>query len=183
MITFLQSHLVFLTAIVFVTVDEVKNLVSSGMSKPRFRKRDKVMFYGRKMLRKVSSVKEKVKSISGQVRGPPGKKRKLVMKLARRLLQLRRDNMPQQLKVIEPPVEYLQEDVSDSLDQRLPPEVLYMLQNIRMFGHFEKPLFLELIKHMETINLMADQYLFNIGKIKAQCKQYRMKIQHFFFQR
>jgi len=89
------------------------------------------------------------------------------MKLARRLLQLRRDNMPQQLKVIEPPVEYLQEDVSDSLDQRLPPEVLYMLQNIRMFGHFEKPLFLELIKHMETINLMADQYLFNIGKLKT----------------
>lgn len=142
---------------------EVKDLVSSGMSKPRFRKRDKVMFYGRKMLRKVSSVKEKMKMISGQVRGPPGKKRKMVMKLARRLLQLKLDNSPQQLKVIEPPAEYLQEDISESLDQRLPAEVIYMLQNIRMFGNFEKPLFLELIKHIETVNLLAGQYLFNIG--------------------
>ena len=52
------------------------------------------------------------------------------MKLARRLLQ-RRENQPHQLKVIEPPVEYLQEDISEALDQRLPAEVIYMLQNIR----------------------------------------------------
>lgn len=143
-------------------VAEVKELVRSKMNKPRFRKRDKVMFYGRKMLRKVSSVKEKVKMISGQVRGPPGKKRKLVMKLARRLLP-RREHMPQQLKVVEPPVEYLQEDVSESIDQRLPPEVVYMLQNMRMFGCFEKPLFLELIKHIETVNLRCNQHLFMIG--------------------
>ena len=113
-----------------ILVAEVKQLVSLGMNKPRFRKRDKVMFYGRKMLRKVKSVKDKVKMISGQVKGPPGRKRKLVMKLARRLLQ-RRENQPHQLKVIEPPVEYLQEDISEALDQRLPAEVIYMLQNIR----------------------------------------------------
>ena len=155
-----------------VSVEEVKKLVSSGLgSKPRFRKRDKVLFYGRKMLRKVSSVKDKMTYISGQVKGPPGRKRKLVknftMKLAgglkRRLLRLRRENAPQQLKVIEPPVEYLQEDSSESTDQRLPPEVVYMLQNIRMFGNFEKPLFLELIKHLETVNLMTGQYLFSVG--------------------
>ena len=120
------------------------------------------MFYGRKMLRKVSSVKEKMKMISGQVRGPPGKKRKLVMKLARRLLT-RHENMPQQLKNVEPPVEYLQEDISESVDQRLPPEVVYMLTNMRMFGCFEKPLYLELIKHIETVNLRCNQHLFMIG--------------------
>ena len=120
------------------------------------------MFYGRKMLRKISSVKQKVKMISGQVRGPPGRKRKLVMKLARRLLP-RRDHMPQQLKNVEPPAEYLQEDISESIDQRLPPEVVGLLQNMRMFGCFEKPLFLELIKHIETVDLRCNQHLFMIG--------------------
>lgn len=150
-------HAVFL-------VEEVKALVRSRMNKPRFRKRDKVMFYGRKMLRKVTSVKEQVKKISGQVRGPPGRKRKLVMKLARRLLH-HHEQMPQQLKVVEPPVEYLQEDVSEFHDQRLPPEVVYMLQNMRMFGNFEKPLFLELIKHIETVNVRSHQHLFTIGNL------------------
>lgn len=153
---------VYLARPIKIKVAEVKELVRSGMNKPRFRKRDKVMFYGRKMLRKISSVKQKVKMISGQVRGPPGKKRKLVMKLARRLLP-RRDHMPQQLKNVEPPMEYLQEDISESIDQRLPPEVVYMLQNMRMFGCFEKPLFLELIKHIESVDLRSNQHLFMIG--------------------
>ena len=114
-------------------------------------------------MRKVSSVKDKMKMISGQVKGPPGKKRKLVMKLARRLLQKR--DLPQQLKVLEPPVEYLQEDVSDSVDTRLPTEVVYMLKNFRMFGDFEKPMFLELIKHIETFQLRANEHLFMIGTL------------------
>lgn len=58
----------------------------------RFRKRDKALFYGRKMIRKV-------KNISGQVRSGQGKKRKLVMKFARRILQLKKDSDQEQLKV------------------------------------------------------------------------------------
>ena len=58
----------------------------------RFRKRDKALFYGRKMMRKV-------KNISGQVRNSgQGKKRKMVMKFARRLLQIKKDEQ-EQLKV------------------------------------------------------------------------------------
>lgn len=41
-----------------------------------------------------------VKSISGQVRGGQGKKRKLVLKFAHKLLRMKRDAMPQTLKVI-----------------------------------------------------------------------------------
>jgi hypothetical protein len=40
-----------------------------------------------------------VKSISGQVHGSQGKKRKMVMRFARRLLQLKKDSTPVQLTV------------------------------------------------------------------------------------
>ncbi|XP_056642323.1 neuropathy target esterase sws isoform X1 [Diorhabda sublineata] len=121
----------------------------------RFRKRDKALFYGRKMIRKV-------KNISGQVRNSgQGKKRKMVMKFARRLLQLKKETDQEQLKVLEPPAEYLQEDLLS--DERMPPDALYMLQSIRVFGHFEKPIFIKLCKHTEIISVHAGAYLFRIG--------------------
>ncbi|KAL1505383.1 hypothetical protein ABEB36_004962 [Hypothenemus hampei] len=128
--------------------------VALNQEGPRFRKRDKALFYGRKMMRKV-------KNISGQVRNSgQGRKRKLVMKFARRLLAMKKEEQ-EQLKVLEPPVEYLQEDTLN--DDRMPPDVLYMLQSIRVFGHFEKPIFLKLCKHTEIINVPAGTYLFKIG--------------------
>lgn len=134
---------------------EVKEFVGVGTGKPRFRKRDKVLFYGRKMLRKV-------KSISGQVHPTgQGKKRRAVMRFARRLLQLKKDTVPQQLKVLEPPAEYLEEDLGPG--DRVPPDALYILQSIRVFGHFEKPVFLKLCKHTEIMNLPAGTALFKIG--------------------
>lgn len=126
-----------------------------SVPRPRFRKRDKVLFYGRKMLRKV-------RSISGEMHGTQGRKRRMVMRFARKLLQLKKDNAPVQLKVLEPPAEFLQEDLTN--DERVPPDALYMLQSIRVFGHFEKPVFLKLCKHTEIINLPAGSYLFKIGK-------------------
>ncbi|XP_021934156.1 neuropathy target esterase sws isoform X3 [Zootermopsis nevadensis] len=139
---------------------EVKEFVGVGSTRPRFRKRDKVLFYGRKMLRKV-------KSISVQVHGGQGKKRKIMMRFARRLLQIKKDSTPVQLTVLEPPAEYLEEDITSKDDQRVPPDALYMLQSIsfifRVFGHFEKPVFLKLCKHTEIINLPAGSYLFKIG--------------------
>ena len=38
------------------TMSSVIRSPNSGLPKPRFRKRDKVLFYGRKMLRRVSNV-------------------------------------------------------------------------------------------------------------------------------
>lgn len=62
-------------------------------SSSRFRKRDKALFYGRKMLRKV-------KNISGQVRNSgQGRKRKMVMRFARRILQLKKESDSEHLKV------------------------------------------------------------------------------------
>ncbi|KAF0298701.1 Neuropathy target esterase sws [Amphibalanus amphitrite] len=136
-------------------VEDMKDFVGVG-TRPRFRKRDKIVFYGRKMLRKVKSVGQYVKSSKNV------KKRQLVMKFARNLLQMRKDDQTQ-LAVLEPPSEYLQEDLRDDSDSSLPREVMYMLRSVRVFGHFEKPIFLELCKQCETIRLRPGQFLFKIG--------------------
>jgi lysophospholipid hydrolase len=97
----------------------IDRLASSFLNddKTRFRKRDKMLFYGRRMLRKV-------KTISGN--GEKGRKRRAVMKFARRLLQLQKDNLPPELMVTEPPAEYF-EEVVDRKD-KFPSDALYMLQ-------------------------------------------------------
>uniref|UniRef100_A0A182QB96 Neuropathy target esterase sws n=1 Tax=Anopheles farauti TaxID=69004 RepID=A0A182QB96_9DIPT len=135
-------------------LEEKAQLLNQYASHMRFRKRDKMMFYGRRMLRKV-------KSISGQAYGGQGRKRRAVMRFAKRLL-LRKDVTPTQLLVIEPPAEYLEVASNDGND-RVPPDALYMLQSIRIFGHFEKPVFLKLCKHTEIINLIAGESLIKVG--------------------
>lgn len=45
----------------------------------------------------------------------------------------------------------------------MPPDALYMLQSIRVFGQFEKPVFLKLCKHTEIMNVPAGSFLFKIG--------------------
>lgn len=122
----------------------------------RFRKRDKMLFYGRRMLRKV-------KTLSGQAYNGQGRKRRAVVRFAKRILNLKRDdNLPMLLKTVEPPNEYLEEMVDGS--DRVPPDAFCMLQGIRIFGHFEKPIFLRLCKYTEIISLNTNDLLFKIGK-------------------
>lgn len=143
------------------TILEQASLLTSSMflspdsNRYRFRKRDKMLFYGRRMLRKV-------KSLSGQAYGGQGRKRRAVVRFAKRILQLKRESIPMQMKTVEPPAEYLEE--SAELTDKVPPDALYMLQGIRIFGHFEKPIFLKLCKHTEIITLQANQNLFKAGK-------------------
>uniref|UniRef100_A0A8D2MT24 lysophospholipase n=1 Tax=Zonotrichia albicollis TaxID=44394 RepID=A0A8D2MT24_ZONAL len=91
----------------------------------RFRKRDKVMFYGRKIMRKVRAPRK------------------------------------------EPPPSLLEADLTefDVKNSHLPSEVLYMLKNVRVLGHFEKPLFLELCKHMFFVQLHEGEYIFRPGQL------------------
>uniref|UniRef100_A0A6Q2ZJU2 lysophospholipase n=1 Tax=Esox lucius TaxID=8010 RepID=A0A6Q2ZJU2_ESOLU len=92
----------------------------------RFRKRDKVLFYGRKIMRKVK---------------------------------------PPTLQPKEPPSSLLEADLTefDVQNSNLPSEVLYMLKNVRVLGHFEKPLFLELCRHMVFVELQEGEGLFRPG--------------------
>jgi lysophospholipid hydrolase len=120
----------------------------------RFRKRDKMLFYGRRMLRKVKTI---------SVTGEKGKKRRAVMKFARKLLQLQKDNLQPELKVTEPPAEYFEEIIDRRDKDKVPPDALYMLQSIRIFGQFEKPVFLKICKHTEIISLKAGEHLIKVG--------------------
>ncbi|XP_075547772.1 neuropathy target esterase sws-like isoform X7 [Dermacentor variabilis] len=128
-----------------------------GTSRPRFRKRDKVLFYGRKMLRKVNFLTNQ--ATSGRTRQ---KNRQMVLRFAKRLLRLKRDQPPT-LQVKEPSQAFLEEDYTEQMEKRLPPDVIYMLRSIRVFGFFEKPLFMELWKHIETLFVPRGTMLFSLG--------------------
>jgi lysophospholipid hydrolase len=153
---------------------ETRAVPSVEVSNPklRFRKREKIMFYGRKMLRRVRSfAKGGITPSSGSGRrsgGRESRKRKLVLSIARRLLRFRRDQEPQFRQVPrELPPSLLEVDwppgLEPSPEYRLPAELMYMLRNVRVLGHFEKPIFLELCRFMESRFLPAGAYLFRVG--------------------
>uniref|UniRef100_A0A8C8H7T6 lysophospholipase n=1 Tax=Oncorhynchus tshawytscha TaxID=74940 RepID=A0A8C8H7T6_ONCTS len=115
----------------------------------RFRKRDKVMFYGRKIMRKV------------MINSPF----LMANTLCPRILRIRKE--PPTLVAKEPPSSLLEADLTefDVQNSNLPSEVLYMLKNVRVLGHFEKPLFLELCRHMVFVQLHEMEPLFRPGDI------------------
>ena len=76
---------------------------------------------------------------------------------------MKRDQ-PLQLQVKEPSQAFLEEDISrEEIDPRIPSEVIYMLKGVRVFGFFDKPLFLEICKRLEFINVPKGKLLFSIG--------------------
>uniref|UniRef100_A0A670KFW1 lysophospholipase n=1 Tax=Podarcis muralis TaxID=64176 RepID=A0A670KFW1_PODMU len=116
-----------------------------------FRKRDKVMFYGRKIMRKVRLL---VTSW-----------RLTFCFIPYRILRFKKESPTLQPK--EPPPSLLEADLTefDVKNSHLPSEVLYMLKNVRVLGHFEKPLFLELCKHMVFVQLHEGEYIFRPGQL------------------
>merc|ERR1719187_2595607 len=127
-------------------------------SGPRFRKRDKIAFMGQKMVKRVQTA-------GSYIRGGQGRKRKAIAKFAKRLLG--QDGSPEtigrQFK-LDLPLEYLEEESLEAGPAGFMPQQLrFVLQNMRVFGHFEQPIFLELVKQIEYITVPANQYLFKVG--------------------
>uniref|UniRef100_A0A3B3BKE9 lysophospholipase n=1 Tax=Oryzias melastigma TaxID=30732 RepID=A0A3B3BKE9_ORYME len=69
------------------------------------------------------------------------------------------------LQAKEPPPSVLEADLTefDVANSHLPSEVLYMLKNV-VLGHFEKPLFLELCKHMVFLQFQQGESVFRPGQ-------------------
>ncbi|KAJ3604043.1 hypothetical protein NHX12_028784 [Muraenolepis orangiensis] len=101
-----------IVVVVFLLYKRLKFSKEQAGPQYRFRKRDKVMFYGRKIMRK-------------RVR-----KRTKVMSIARKILRIRKE--PPTLQPKEPPPSLLEADLNqyDVETSNLPSEVLYMLKNV-----------------------------------------------------
>ncbi|XP_077574419.1 patatin-like phospholipase domain-containing protein 6 [Stigmatopora nigra] len=143
--------------------NHLQKLEAQEAPKYRFRKRDKVMFYGRKIMRKVSQSTSSLVGTSSSSR-PRLKKKQKMLNIAKKILRFKKE-MPT-LEAKEPPPSVLEADLTefDVANSHLPSEVLYMLKNVRVLGHFEKPLFLELCKHMVFVQFQQGEYVFRPGQ-------------------
>ncbi|XP_068270188.1 patatin-like phospholipase domain-containing protein 7 isoform X4 [Nyctibius grandis] len=157
--------LLLIAIVVFVVYRRVKRSKQLQPHVPqyRFRKRDKVMFYGRKIMRKVTTLPNSL--VGNTVPRQRMRKRARVLSLAKRILRIKKECPTLQPK--EPPPSLLEADLTefDVKNSHLPLEVLYMLKNVRVLGHFEKPLFLELCKHMFFVQLHEGEYIFRPGQL------------------
>ncbi|XP_030062468.1 patatin-like phospholipase domain-containing protein 7 [Microcaecilia unicolor] len=149
--------------IIYRRVRQYKEQQQPEVRRYRFRKRDKVMFYGRKIMRKVRTLPTTLVGNHVATR-PKMRKRGRVITLAKRILRYKKEYPTLQPK--EPPPSLLEADLTefDVQNSHLPSEVLYMLKNVRVLGHFEKPLFLELCKHMVFIHFLEGEYVFQPGE-------------------
>ncbi|XP_042573096.1 patatin-like phospholipase domain-containing protein 6 isoform X1 [Cyprinus carpio] len=95
---------------------------------------------------------------------PRLKKKQKMLNIAKKILRFKKEVPTLQMK--EPPPSVLEADLTefDVANSHLPSEVLYMLKNVRVLGHFEKPLFLELCKHMVFLQFQQGEYVFRPGQ-------------------
>lgn len=140
----------------------VKDFVAPGEG-PRFRKRDRLAFMGRRVFRNA-------KAVGSLIRGGQGRKRRAMAKLVRRVFQRGSPDTQSQTLMPDLPEEfYLEEDVSESGsigrgENEIPRALYLVLKSLRVFGHVDFSLFVELMKDIQYVTLRPNEYLFKIGE-------------------
>jgi len=129
---------------------------------PRFRKRDRLVFMSRRALRNA-------KAVGTYIRGGQGRKRRDVAKFVKRVFA--RGSPDAQSMMLRPdlPLAFLEEegghwDGSSSGPEGVPTSFVLVLKNLRVFGHVEHALLMELVKHMKHVTLRPGEFLFRVGE-------------------
>jgi lysophospholipid hydrolase len=139
-------------------VKAVKEFVAPGEG-PRFRKRDRIAFLSRRAIRNA-------KAVGTYIRGGQGKKRRDMAKLVKRVWQRGSPNSSMS-RELRPglPEEYLEEDgvMEAGVTDAVPEALVIVLKNLRVFGHFENTILLELMKNIEYVTVRQNEYLFRVG--------------------
>ncbi|CAF0782025.1 unnamed protein product [Brachionus calyciflorus] len=129
---------------------------------PRFRKRDKLAFYGKKMLRTVSHVRGPLSAL----RGSQEKTKNIYKMLSKKILNLKNEdsNEPQYRRTELPEFLLDIESTNEKNDHDLPAVLVNLFRSVKVFGYFDQKIILEMCKYMETRTVYANNYLFKIGE-------------------